>query len=92
MTYVPHSENERQQLLKAIGVSRFEELLEGVPESVRLTQRLNLPRALSEFETLKILDGLAAKNHIGPEYANFMGCGAYDHYIPSIVGHLVDRS
>ncbi len=92
MTYVPHSDNERQQLLKSIGVSRFEELLKGVPESVRLTERLNLPRALSEFETLKILDSLAAKNHIGPEYANFMGCGAYDHYVPSIVGHLVDRS
>lgn len=92
MTYVPHSDNERQELLRSIGVSRFEELLKGVPESVRLKDRLNLPRALSEFETLKILDGLAAKNQIGPDYANFMGCGAYDHYIPSIVGHLVDRS
>jgi glycine dehydrogenase subunit 1 len=92
MTYVPHSDNERQELLRSIGVSRFEELLKGVPESVRLQERLNLPRALSEFETLKILDGLAAKNQIGPDYANFMGCGAYDHYIPSIVGHLVDRS
>ncbi|MGB5105393.1 MAG: aminomethyl-transferring glycine dehydrogenase subunit GcvPA [Candidatus Zixiibacteriota bacterium] len=92
MTYVPHSEDERHQLLRSIGVSRFEELLKGVPESVRLTDKLNLPAALSEFETLKILSSLAAKNHIGPEYANFMGCGAYDHYVPSIVGHLVDRS
>ncbi len=92
MTYVPHSEDERHQLLRSIGVSRFEELLKGVPESVRLTDKLNLPAALSEFETLKILQGLAAKNQIGPDYANFMGCGAYDHYVPSIVGHLVDRS
>ncbi len=92
MAYVPHSDQERQELLRAIGVSRFEELLKGVPESVRLKSDLNLPPALSEFETLKILDGLAAKNHIGPEYLNFMGCGAYDHYVPSIVGHLVDRS
>ncbi len=92
MTYVPHSDDERQELLRSIGVSRFEELLKGVPGSVRLTGRLNLPRALSEFETLKILDSLAARNQIGPEYSNFMGCGAYDHYIPSVVGHLVDRS
>lgn len=92
MPYVPHSDQERQELLRAIGVSRFDDLLKGVPESVRLKENLNLPPALSEFETLKILDGLAAKNHYGPEYVNFMGCGAYDHYIPAIVGHLVDRS
>lgn len=92
MPYVPHSDQERQELLRAIGVSRFDDLLKGVPESVRLKENLNLPPALSEFETLKILDGLAAKNHYGPEYINFMGCGAYDHYIPAIVGHLVDRS
>lgn len=92
MPYVPHSDQERQELLREIGVSRFDDLLKGVPESVRLKESLNLPPALSEFETLKILDGLAAKNHYGPEYVNFMGCGAYDHYIPAIVGHLVDRS
>lgn len=92
MAYIPHSDQERAELLRAIGVSRFEDLLKGVPESVRLAHGLNLPEALSEFETLKILDGLAAKNHVGPEYVNFMGCGAYDHYVPSIVAHLVDRS
>jgi len=92
MAYVPHSDQERQELLRAIGVSRFDDLLKGVPESVRLKEDLNLPPALSEFETLKILDELAAKNHYGPGYVNFMGCGAYDHYIPAIVGHLVDRS
>ena len=92
MAYVPHSESERKEMLRTIGVDRFEDLLEGIPESLRLKERLNLPEALSELETVKRLSDLAGKNKTSAEYVNFMGGGAYDHYIPSIVAHLLDRS
>lgn len=92
MTYIPHSEGERRELLSAIGVDSFDRLLEGVPESLRLRDKLNLPDSISEFEALSLLDGLARKNHYGNAYTNFMGAGAYDHFVPSIVGHLTDRS
>ncbi len=92
MTFVPHSDRERQEMLREIGVSRFEELLAGIPEELRLKEPLDLPEPLSEFETVKIMAELAAKNHTTADFANFMGAGAYDHFIPAIVGHLTDRS
>ncbi len=92
MTYIPHSDGERREMLAAIGVDSFDQLLEGIPESLRLRNKLNLPDALSEFEALSLLDGLARRNECGSEYSNFMGAGAYDHFVPSIIGHLTDRS
>jgi glycine dehydrogenase subunit 1 len=92
MTFVPHSDRERQEMLRDIGVNSFEELLQGIPESLRLKKPLNLPEALSEFEAVKIMGELSAKNHTTADFANFMGAGAYDHFIPAIVGHLLDRS
>ena len=92
MTFVPHSDRERQEMLREIGVDRFEDLLSGVPEELRLKRPLELPEALSEFEAVKIMGELAAKNHTTADFANFMGAGAYDHFIPAIVGHLLDRS
>lgn len=92
MSYVPHSDREREEMLRAIGVDSFEELLEGVPERLRLKSPLNLPEALSELEAVRLLDDLARRNKRAPEYANFMGGGAYDHFIPAVVGHILDRS
>lgn len=73
MSYVPHSDREREEMLRAIGVDSFEELLEGVPERLRLKSPLNLPEALSELEAVRLLDDLARRNKRAPEYANFMG-------------------
>jgi glycine dehydrogenase subunit 1 len=92
MAFVPHSDNERREMLREIGVDRFEALLHGVPESLRLKSPLNIPDALSELETVKHLDELAARNHSAADFINFMGAGAYDHFIPAIVSHLTDRS
>jgi glycine dehydrogenase subunit 1 len=92
MTYVPHSDRERQEMLREIGVEKFEDLLKGIPESLRLKKPLNLPEPLSEFEAVKIMGEMAAKNHTTVDFANFMGAGAYDHFVPAIVGHLLDRS
>ncbi|MFH2055495.1 MAG: aminomethyl-transferring glycine dehydrogenase subunit GcvPA [bacterium] len=91
MSYIPQSDQERQQLLQVIGVDKFTDLLEGIPESLRLTGLLDLPEALSELETVRYLDELAAQNQVGNGYANFMGAGAYDHFIPAIVPFLAGR-
>jgi glycine dehydrogenase subunit 1 len=91
MTFIPQSEAEQQDLLRAIGVDRFEELLEGVPEQLRLKEPLKLPEALSELEAVRRIDELATKNRAGNGIANFMGAGAYDHFIPAIVPYLISR-
>jgi glycine dehydrogenase subunit 1 len=92
MSYVSNSESERNDMLKKIGVSRFEELIEEIPASLILKKPLALGKGKSEFEVVKILRKLAAKNKDSSEMICFMGGGAYDHYIPAAVDALISRS
>jgi glycine dehydrogenase subunit 1 len=70
----------------------MESLLEQVPQSVRLTRELSLPRALCEHELLEHMTRLSGLNAHTGEYAYFLGGGAYDHIIPSVVKHLTSRA
>jgi len=90
MNYVPHTEAERQTMLKTIGVSRIEDLFEAVPEQYRFPT-LDLPPALTEMEMMGELQAMADGNADASRYACFLGAGAYNHYIPSIVNHITLR-
>ena len=85
-SYVPGTLQERQEMLKAIGMEREEELYADVPASMLLTEPLNLPSGLSELEVRSRMEALAAENKV---YKTVLrGAGAYDHYIPSIVRYI----
>ncbi|HDS00920.1 MAG TPA: aminomethyl-transferring glycine dehydrogenase subunit GcvPA, partial [candidate division Zixibacteria bacterium] len=92
MSYVSNSESERNDMLKKIGVSKFEELIEEIPESLRLKKPLALDKGKPEFEVVNILRKLAAKNKDSSEMTCFMGGGAYDHYVPAGVDAIISRS
>ncbi len=91
MSFVPNTDKERQEMLEAIGVSSFDELIGAIPQSIRLKGDLNLADALSEYEAVKLLDGFARRNVTPATHVCFMGGGAYDHFIPSIVGSITER-
>ena len=85
-SYVPGTLLERQEMLKAIGMEREEELYADVPASMLLTEPLKLPSGLSELEVRSRMEALAAENKV---YKTVLrGAGAYDHYIPSIVKYI----
>jgi len=88
--YIPHTEVERQQMLAAIGVTTIEDLFEAVPASHRFP-KLNLPAPLSEMEIVQEMQHLAEANEHGGDYALFRGAGAYHHFIPSVVNHMLMR-
>ncbi|GIX07092.1 MAG: glycine dehydrogenase [Candidatus Poribacteria bacterium] len=90
MSYVPHTEAERREMLQAIGVSSIEELFADIPAALRRTH-WNLPQGLSELEVVRHLTALAEKNETLDRYVCFLGAGAYDHYIPAVVEALVSR-
>ncbi len=92
MGYVPNTDRDRREMLAAIGVKDIEELLTDIPEEIRLKKDLNLPSPLSEVELKKDMLALSEKNTDLLHYISFLGAGAYDHYIPSVVNHLVSRS
>jgi len=91
MTYVPHSQAERQAMLAAIGVDRVEDLFADVPEALRFP-KVSLPEPLSELEILQELQWMSESNADLDHYACFLGAGAYNHYVPSVVDHVISRS
>jgi glycine dehydrogenase subunit 1 len=90
MSYIPHTDIERQQMLSAVGVSTIEDLFEAVPSRYRFPA-LDLPEALSEMEVMAELLALAEVNDHAQDYAVFRGAGAYHHFIPSVVNHILLR-
>lgn len=92
MRYLPHTDVEVQQMLDQIGVSDIDELFSGIPEDCRLQRPLDLPEAKSESETMSLLRSLAENNSRISDWDSFLGGGAYNHFIPSVVDHLVSRS
>jgi glycine dehydrogenase subunit 1 len=91
MSYVPHSDADRQAMLAEIGVKSVGELFVDVPEAVRYPE-VKLPRPLSEMEILAELRAMSERNADLNHYACFLGAGAYDHFVPSVVGHVAGRS
>ena len=91
MTYIPISPKERDAMLETIGVKSLDELFEAVPARHRFP-KLNLPPALTEMEAMTELSGLAQSNeNVRGDLISFLGAGMYNHYIPSVVDHILRR-
>ncbi len=90
MSYIPHTPAERQQMLAEIGVTTIEDLFEAIPSSHRFP-RLDLPKPMSEMEVAAEMLSLSEANDHGQDFAIFRGAGAYHHFIPSAVNHMLLR-
>ncbi len=90
MSYIPHTDLERQQMLAAIGVPTIEDLFEAVPSKYRFPY-LDLPAPLSEMEVIGELRALSEANDHAQDFALFRGAGAYHHYTPAAVNHIILR-
>lgn len=89
-SYIPITPKDREEMLHLIGVQNIEELLSDIPKEVRLKCKLNLPVGMSEIEINNYFDELSNKNNTN--LLCFLGAGAYEHYIPSVVSHVLGRS
>ncbi|HEY9166448.1 MAG TPA: aminomethyl-transferring glycine dehydrogenase subunit GcvPA [Candidatus Kryptonia bacterium] len=92
MPYYPNTDDDRREMLSAIGVKDFDDLIKDIPPEVRLKGDLKIPEAMSELEVTRHLASLAAKNVNTQDAVSFLGAGAYDHFIPSAVGAILSRS
>ncbi len=91
MGYVANTAADQKAMLETIGLKSVEELFEVVPESVRFPKS-NLPPPMSEMEILAELERMADKNADANHYTWFLGAGAYNHFVPSVVPQLQMRS
>jgi glycine dehydrogenase subunit 1 len=88
--FIPHTDTDREAMLKVVGVPRLEDLFRDVPEKYRFPA-LDLPSALTEMEARAELQAIAAANDSADDLACFLGAGAYHHYVPAAVDSILRR-
>ena len=88
-SYVPNTNEERQEMLKACGYESFDDMFSVIPEDMKLKAPLNLPEGKSELETRRIVTAISEKNKIFPHI--FRGAGAYNHYVPAMVKSVLSK-
>ncbi len=87
--YMPHTEEDIRRMLDKIGVASLDDLYSDVPSEVIFKEEYDLPSAMSEIELRRHFQELADKNDL---LTVFAGGGVYDHYSPSVIPHLLERS
>jgi glycine dehydrogenase subunit 1 len=92
MRYLPHTTEDRADMLAAIGVSSIDALFADIPESKRLEHLVGLPKHKSELEVSRTLRAISRKNHAAADGPFFVGAGAYRHHVPAMVDHIIQRS
>ncbi len=92
MRYLPHTEEDVAEMLKAIGVANLDDLYATIPRECRRTSGLDLPEPMTEWELEDHMATLAGSMAVSPEYKVFVGAGSYEHFIPESVIQLLARS
>ncbi len=90
MDFTSNTEEDRNTMLKDIGIENIPELFKDIPPQLLLQENLRIPKGLSELELKELLKKISEKNRINFSY--FLGAGSYKHFIPSIVNHIISRS
>lgn len=90
--YIPNGQKEKETMLKSIGVDSIEDLFSDIPDEVKLNRKLNINAPYSEIELNRHMKEISVKNVNLESNTCFLGAGAYDHYIPSVVDHISGRS
>jgi glycine dehydrogenase subunit 1 len=91
MSYFLNNQQDIKAMLESIGVTSVDELFDSIPAEIRLNRPLDFAPALGELELSTHMNRLASRNSNVHEQVCFLGAGAYDHFIPSVVDHLASR-
>jgi len=90
--YIPNTEEEQLKMLKEVGITSFEKLLDCIPKALRYEGDLPLPPAKSEIEHKKDVLKILSQDASTASHVSFLGAGSYDHFIPHVVDVLISRS
>lgn len=88
MPFIPHTKQDIEEMLAAIGIKNIDELFDEIPKSLRHVALENVPAGLSEMELEKIMKERA---RLDGNLQCFIGGGAYEHYIPAAVWDIATR-
>jgi glycine dehydrogenase subunit 1 len=88
MPYIPHTEDEVEEMLTTIGASSIDDLFDEIPPELLISELEGVPPALSEQEISRLMRERAAADRGA---LCFIGAGAYEHHIPAPVWDLATR-
>ena len=88
MPFIPHTEQDIQEMLQTIGVRNIEALFDEIPESLRHAPLDGIPEGVSEMELNRIARERAQQDG---NMLCFIGAGAYEHHIPAAVFDVATR-
>lgn len=89
--YIVNTPLEQVEMLKSIGMNSIEELFKCIPKEVRLKKKMDLPLQMSEMDLKKHMNELSKKNTDIIQNVCFLGAGAYDHFVPSVIEQIIAR-
>ncbi|MCG8049575.1 MAG: aminomethyl-transferring glycine dehydrogenase subunit GcvPA [Candidatus Thiodiazotropha endolucinida] len=88
MPFIPHTEDDIQEMLATIGVESIDDLFDEIPTELRCGELQEIPPGLPEMEVVSLMQSRARTDG---EPLCFIGAGAYDHHIPAAVWELTTR-
>ena len=92
MRYLPHTAEDIQEMLQAVGSENLDALFSVIPEDCRRLEDMDLPAPLTEWELDNLMETMAGDIAVSPVYKSFVGAGSYEHYIPASAQYLLSRS
>ena len=87
--YFPHTEADLQVMLAKVGADSLDDLYAQIPDDIRFRGDYRLPSEMSEQEVRQLFERLGSQNR---QLTCFAGMGVYDHYTPSVIPQLLQRS
>ena len=87
--YFPHTQDDLKVMMEKVGVKDLDGLYAQIPESIRFKGDYQLPSEMSEIEVRQLFERLGSQNR---QLTCFAGYGVYDHYTPSVIPSLLQRS
>ncbi|NQU65872.1 MAG: aminomethyl-transferring glycine dehydrogenase subunit GcvPA, partial [SAR324 cluster bacterium] len=92
MRYLPHTTEEIKEMLATLGKASLDDIFSMVPANSRVSDEIELPQPMTEWELNRHMDSLAATMESADKSKIFIGAGSYHHYIPEVVRSLISRS
>ena len=87
--YFPHTKENLEAMLAKVGVKSLDELYAQIPEAIRFKGGYRIPSEMSEIEVRQLFEKLGSQNK---QFTCYAGYGVYDHYTPSVIPSLLQRS
>lgn len=92
MRYIPATDADLKAMMDASGIASEDALFSTIPEGIRSKASMKLPEPMDELRLRRHMKALSERNAHAGSITSFLGAGTYNHFVPSVVDHMISRS